>query len=272
MQSSLELKMLVKDRVTEPGFDIRDLIRNFATQVNESKLLRWDPTLDCEDGSGIRVALFDSGISWRHPALQGAQIKARDFTKSGGVFDPTGHGTKSAGLLVAQERSLLRGIAPACTLLVGKVLGTGDPEASIKAVARSIRWAVHENAHIVILPFGRARVSSLVAWEVRRAVAAGCIFFAAAGNRGPDTFLFPARLHGVSAVSAADLDGKPLEWCCQNRRVDCYAPGQVWSTRFKSIDTTNGSSLATVLAAGVTTLRLAREQRLRYELKAAETK
>jgi len=55
-------------------------------------------------------------------------------------------------------------------------------------------------------------------------------------------------------------------------RVDCYAPGQAWSPRLKSIYTTNGSSLATVLAAGVTTLRLAREQRLQYESKAAETK
>lgn len=40
-----------------------------------------------------------------------------------------------------------------------------------------------------------------------------------------------------------------------------HAPGQAWSPRFKNIDITNGSSLATVLTAGVTTLRLAREQR-----------
>lgn len=264
--------MLIKYSVTEFGFDTRDLIRTFAPQRGKSKLLRWGPTLDSEDGSGIRVAHFDSRISWRHPALQGAQIKACDFTKSGGVFDPTGHGTKSVRLLVAQGRGLLRGIAPACTLLVGKVIGTGNPDSSIEAVVRSIRWAMHENAHIAILPFGWARGSPLVAREVCRAVAAGCVFFAAAGNRGPDTFLFPARLRGVSAVSAADPDGKPLEWCCQNLRVDCYAPGQAWSPRLKSIDTTNGSSLATVLAAGVTTLRLAREQRLQYESKAAETK
>ena len=235
--------MLVKDRVTESGFDSRDLIRTFAPQGNESKLLRWDPNLDSEDGAGIRVALFDSGISFRQPVFHGALIKARDFTKSGGVFDPTGHGTKSARLLVAQGRGFFRGIAPACTLLVGKVLGTGDPDASVRATVRSIRWAVHEKAHIVILPFGRAHGSSLVAREVRRAVASGCVFFAAAGNRGPDMFLFPARLHDVLAVSAADPDGKPLEWCCQAPQVDCYAPGQVWSMRLKGIDTINGSSL-----------------------------
>ncbi len=58
----------------------------------------------------------------------------------------------------------------------------------------------------------------------------------------------------------------------QKRTVMHHAPGQAWSPRLKSIDITNGSSLATVLAAGVNTLRLAREQRLRYESKVAETK
>ncbi len=51
-----------------------------------------------------------------------------------------------------------------------------------------------------------------------------------------------------------------------------HASGQAWSPRLKSIDITNGSSLATVLAAGVTTMLLAREQRLRYESKVTEKK
>ncbi len=37
-----------------------------------------------------------------------------------------------------------------------------------------------------------------------------------------------------------------------------HAPGQAWFPRLKSIDITNGSSLATVLAARVNTLQIAR--------------
>ena len=58
----------------------------------------------------------------------------------------------------------------------------------------------------------------------------------------------------------------------QKRTVMHHASGQAWSPRLKSIDITNGSSLATVLAAGVTTMLLAREQRLRYESKVTEKK
>jgi subtilisin family serine protease len=255
------------DREVESGPDIRDLIRAFTPELNDSRLLRWDPTLDNEDGFGIQVALFDSGIFRKHPALQGARIKARDFTGSDGVYDSTGHGTKNAGLLVAQGHGWLRGIAPACTLLVGKVLGTGGLDASAKALARAIRWAVYKGVHIVILPLGRAHGSPLVTHEVHRALGRGCVFFASAGNRGPDTLLFPASIRGVTAVSAAGPDGTPLEWCCQTSQVDFYAPGlDVWSIGSKNRCTVSGSSPATVLTAGLFALRLAQEQRIRQKL------
>lgn len=249
------------------GADTRDLVRSFAPELHDSRLLCWDPSLDAEDGAGVRVALFDTGLFWAHPVFRGAQIQARDFTGSGGVFDLTGHGTKSGSLLVAQGYGWLRGLAPACTLLVGKVLRTRDPDTSAGVLARAIRWAVYEGAHIAILPLGRARGSALVAREVCRALEAGCAFFAAAGNRGPDTFLFPARLPGVTAVSAAGPDGRPLSWCSQVSQVDCYAPGhEVLSVGLDGRGAISGSSPATVLAAGVAALRLAGERRLEGKL------
>lgn len=243
--------------------DVRDLLRNFAPESPDVRLLRWDPALDIENGRGIRVALLDSGILCALPVFCGARIKTRDFSGSGGVFDRTGHGTKSAALLVAQGYGQLRGLAPACTLLVGKVTGTGNPDTSARALAIAIRWAISNKADIVILPLGRALGSALVAQEICRAFVAGCSFFAAAGNRGPDVFLFPACLNGVTAVSAAGPDGVPLAWCCQDRRVDCYAPGhQVLSVGYEGPGTFSGSSPATVLAAGVAALWLSRMRRI----------
>ena len=131
------MKISAKDKAIRVIPDIRDLIRNFAPCSNDPRLLRWKSALDHEDGSGIRVALLDSGIMWTHPALKNARIQVRDFTGSVGVFDSTGHGTKSAALLVSQGHGLL-GLAPACTLLVAKVLGTGELEDSSKILARAI--------------------------------------------------------------------------------------------------------------------------------------
>ena len=246
--------------------DVRDMMRKFAQGSRNPRLLRWDSALDTETGGGVRIALLDSGVLWEHPMFQGAYLKVRDFTGNGGVFDPTGHGTKNAALLVAQGRSWLRGVIPACTLLVGKVVRTGNPDTSARVLAQAIRWAVHNKVDIAILPIGRTQGSALVDREIRRALSAECALFAAGGNRGPDTLLFPARLEEVIAISAACPDGTPLSWCCQDCQVDCYAPGhEVLSVGLEGQGTISGSSPATVLAAGIAALWLARERRLRIK-------
>lgn len=247
-----------KAEFIKPKLDIREVIRRFAPVSDHPQLLRWHTRLDEQDGAGIQVALLDSGIGWSHPMFRGAQVKARDFTGTGRVFDLTGHGTKNAGLLVGQGHGGLRGLVPACTLLVGKVLGTGDPDASAKALAQGIRWAVYEGADLIVMPLGRCRGAAVVTQAVRRALRANCQLFAAAGNRGAETLLFPARLPGVIAVSAADSNGKPLDWCSQMPQVDRYAPGEdIWSIGLEGATPVSGSSLATVLTAGVAALHLA---------------
>jgi subtilisin family serine protease len=248
------------DQLPKQGatIDLRQLLRDFTAQTNHnnSRLLRWNAALDREDGANVRVALLDSGIHLLHPLLKGAQLRTRDFTDSGGVFDRTGHGTKGAILLVGQN--YLRGIAPACTLLVGKVLGTGNSDSSAIALAQGIRWAIAEGVQVIILPLGRQQSSLLVKQSIIQALAKNCQIFAAAGNFGADICLFPARLLGVIAVSAVDLAGVPLSGCCQNSQVDCYAPGKdIFPSHLAGGSSINGSSAATVVAAGVAALEIA---------------
>ncbi|MFH7242395.1 MAG: S8 family peptidase [Spirulina sp.] len=239
--------------------------------MDSPRLLRWDSALEPETGASVRVALLDSGLNCSLPMFKGAYLKTRDFTGSGGVFDPTGHGTKSAALLVSQGGNWLRGLVPACTLLMGKVLGIRDPKTSAVALSKGIRWAVDQQAQVLILPLGRTVGSKLVAKAVQDAISAQCQIFAAAGNHGPEVCLFPAYLSGVKAVSAVDLTGIPLSWCCQTARVDCYAPGHDLLAIGRSGSTLNGSSAATTLAAGVAALQIAREQRLKFKVNIRES-
>jgi subtilisin family serine protease len=236
------------------AFDLRQLLRHFTIADRPANILHWSTDLDQKDGSGVRVALLDSGVHLRHSLLKGAQIEARDFTQSGGVFDSTGHGTKGAALLVGQAR--LKGLAPACTLFVGKVLGSTTQPREV-AIAQGIGWAIAQDAQILVLPLGRHQGSRSIKQAIDRALANGCRVFAAAGNYGAEVCLFPARLPGVIAVSAVNLAGVPLAGCAQTQ-VDCYAPGQdVFPSHLAGGSSMNGSSAATVIAAGVAALRMA---------------
>jgi subtilisin family serine protease len=242
----------------EVVLDVRDTIRAFAPHSSNTRLLRWSSVLDNEDGTGVRVALLDSGICQTHPVFEGAAIRGHDFTDSGDLSDRTGHGTKDAALIVGQGWRGVRGLAPACELLFAKITGDGMRGTDERTIARGIRWAISEEADIMILPVGRTAGSATVAREIRRARKVGIAIFCAAGNRGADTFLFPARLRDVKAVSAADSDGIPLSWCCQAEAVNYYAPGYgIWSVGPGGVAPVSGSSPATVLAGGIAILWLA---------------
>jgi serine protease AprX len=104
------------------------------------------PTLD---GSGVRVAVLDSGVDGRHPWLQVADSVS---TCGESVDIPGRHGTHVAGS-VASRDSVYRGVAPGVTLLNVKVLtslGSGQPT----FVTRGIDEALDREAHVLSVSLG----------------------------------------------------------------------------------------------------------------------
>jgi subtilisin family serine protease len=106
------------------------------------------------DGSGITVAVLDTGITVEHPAFEGRDMVQRDFTGEGDG-DRHGHGTHCAGTIFGRDVEGLRiGIAPAVErVLIGKVL-QADGTGSTDSIVNGILWAVDEGAHVISLSLG----------------------------------------------------------------------------------------------------------------------
>ena len=240
---------------------VRETLKTFAPGLAPSNTLRWEKGLDEEEGIGVRIALLDSGVNWSDPAFATARIRVRDFTGSGGLFDPTCHGSANAALLVGRSTDGAEGLSPGCELLVAKVLGHREWERTVLAVTAALRWAVHSDSDIVILPFGTFRSATSIIREIRTAVSQGCRVFAAAGNRGPDQICFPAWLPEVTAVSALACDGSIYPGCCTRGEVDLYCWGDhVSVVGLGEAIELSGSSPATVLAAGFAALQKAAQR------------
>ena len=173
-------------------------------------------------GKGIRVAVIDSGVDATHPQLRGQVLNGADFLHNdpNGKQDCVGHGTAVASLIAAAPAADtgFQGLAPGArivpiriseqTEIDGKAVGDRGSPAQF---AEAIDFAVQQ-AHVQVINLSLVMTSpnQLVDAAVHRAIDAGVVVVAAAGNHGEDgdnVKTWPAAIPGVIAVAAVGPDG-----------------------------------------------------------------
>lgn len=102
-----------------------------------------------EKGTGIAVAVLDSGIDVEHPAFADMPLECENFTASDDIDDQDGHGTHCAGTLAGQAVDGFRiGVAPGVgRLLIGKV--AAERRANTQSLLDGIEWAVSRFASVI---------------------------------------------------------------------------------------------------------------------------
>ncbi len=152
------------------------------------------------------VAILDSGVSPRHPHLQGLTVRGfslvgdgEPFTRSSSFADRTGHGTACAAAMFR--------LYPDIELLAVRVLDA-DLTTTHLNLAEGIRLAAREGAEVINLSLGSQEESSqsVLAEAVDEALQLGSICVAAAHPQGQT--LWPADLPTV--ISAQSHRSCPL--------------------------------------------------------------
>ena len=115
-----------------------------TTQVVPAGVARVGVPRVGSDGSGIGVAVVDTGIDLTHPDLAGTVDAFSAF--GGSCADDQGHGTHVAGIIAARDNTRdVIGVAPAAQLYCVKVLdstGSGSDE----AVMAGLDWVLTNHA------------------------------------------------------------------------------------------------------------------------------
>jgi serine protease AprX len=152
------------------------------------------------DGAGVGVAVIDSGITVWHDDLSGAGGGQRVFrfvdlvNDRVGEYDDYGHGTHVAGIVAgngADSTGARTGIAPGAHLVVLKALdasGVGHISDVIAALDFVVAHKDVYNIRVVNLSVATGVYESYetdpLTVAAKRAVDAGIVVVAAAGNRG----------------------------------------------------------------------------------------
>lgn len=244
-----------------------------------------DPSLtNTSGGSGIKVAVLDTGTAKTHPDLAANVEQCKDFTTSSTYInnscaDNNGHGTHVSGTVLANGGTNgqgIYGVAPQSKLWAYKVLGD-DGSGYSDDIAAAIRHAADQststNSKVIIsMSLGSSSKDSLITSAVTYAANKGVLIIAAAGNSGSsaNTIGYPGALTNVVAVAALEnvqengtyrianysSRGNPNtdgDYFIQEKDVEVSAPGSaIESTWYNGgYHTISGTSMATPHVAGL---------------------
>eukprot|EP00913_Durusdinium_trenchii_P006223 g5835.t1 len=244
-------------------------------------------------GSGVIIAVIDSGIDPTHPILAGSIAPGgieftshpadpmnpydpgdfRDLCNGvdddlDGLSDETvGHGTAVAGLALM--------VAPGAQILPIRVLND-EGAATAFRVAKAIFYAIDQGADVINLSLGSLANVEIIEDAVDEAVDLGVIVTASMGNAGSSDEEFPAALNKVAGVAATDNAGVLAGFSNRNDEVNVCAPGVdlVSSIPTAACGTAlpgsaygeaDGTSLAAPLVAGTAALLIEKGTVLRWD-------
>ncbi len=177
------------------------------------------------DGTGVTVAVLDTGIDTTHPDLADRVTESVNFSAAKDAIDHFGHGTHVASTIAgsgAASDGRYKGVAPGAKLLNGKVLddtGSG-PDSDVIA---GMEWAAAK-AKIVSMSLGSGPTDGTdpTSEAVNKLSAQyGTLFVIAAGNAGPgaNTVASPGAADSALTVGASSKTDTMASFSSRGPRV-----------------------------------------------------
>ncbi|NNF08451.1 MAG: S8 family serine peptidase [Candidatus Eisenbacteria bacterium] len=217
-------------------------------------------------GSGLRIALLDTGVDPNHSLLQGRIVAGRDMIDQddepwesadnvdndgdGLIDEGFGHGTHLAGLVAL--------LAPDAEIHIYRVL---DDEGRGKAnrVAQAISRAMRAEVDIISLSLGMDVPFAAVEAAIQLADERGVTVLASIGNHGTDLEShFPANYPLVIAVGSHDMQHALSDFSSFGPGLHVTAPGEDLVSAYpdEGYSVMSGTSTSTAVVASLCALIL----------------
>lgn len=211
-------------------------------------------------GSGVTVAVLDTGVDYTHPELSGSIAGGKSFVKyTRSYYDDHGHGTHVSGIITADgvggtPTGYAKGVAPGANVWMGKVC---DRKGSCWSsdIAKGIQYIVNTGvAKVMSISIGGGIYSddcdsTYLAQQVNWAASKGVAVVVAAGNSASGVSS-PGCASKAITVGAVDKSNVLASWSGRGASMAKHgvvAPGvSIYSTLpGNSYASWSGTSMAT---------------------------
>ncbi|WP_020580419.1 S8 family serine peptidase [Actinopolymorpha alba] len=188
----------------------------------------WDAGFN---GTGVTVAVLDTGIDTTHPDLAGVVAQSKNFSDSPTTDDKFGHGTHVAATVAgtgAAAGGTRKGVAPGAKVLVGKVLG--DDGFGLESwILDGMEWAATSGAKVVNMSLGGGPTDGTDPMSQglnALTEETGTLFVVSAGNNGESgefTVGTPGAAADALTVGAVNRDESLAPFSSRGPRLDDFA-------------------------------------------------
>lgn len=201
-------------------------------------------------GSGIRIAILDSGISSTHPDFTGRIVASQSFVEGENITDLNGHGTHVAGIAAgsgAASNGLYKGVAPEALLINAKCAQSSGLALTSDIIA-AIEWSAYtQNADILSISLGGGigDPNDPLSIAVDQAASSGVLVSISSGNSGPNyaSTASPAAAKKVISVGASDYNDRIVDFSSRGPTVDGRVSPDVVAPGYQVISALESNSV-----------------------------
>lgn len=211
-------------------------------------------------GEGIKVAVLDTGVDYRHPELSPNYNGGYDFVNDDDdPMDDNGHGTHVAGIIAAvRDGNGVLGVAPEADIYAVKVSDSRG-KGSFGGLVKGIDWAIEHDIDIVTMSITGTGGTRALQKAVNLAYDEyGMLLVAAVGNGGSGDVLYPAAYDAVIGVGSVTGENEKSSFSRSGDEVELVAPGSgiKSATIGDKYRISSGTSMATPFVTGALALVL----------------
>lgn len=219
---------------------------------------------DVAQGSGVTIAILDSGVDTKHPDFAGRLVAGYNFVdKNTNIEDVRSHGTKVAGAAAATLNNAVGVAAVAGQARIMPVrISDSTGYTYWSNMAAGLTWAADNGARVANMSFNGVAGSSSVLSAARYMKDRGGLSFVSAGNDNIDPGY--ANTDAMIIVSATDSKDAKAGFSNFGDHVHLSAPGSgiystTWGQTYASV---SGTSFSAPIAAAVAALVMSANPKL----------